>query len=155
MCHLRQFPEGLSLSKVKRDVVVAYQRIMKSIILIINMFFQFIHFVNLLILVLWLQVWLSRNIGKSLVKLSKKHREHLIYNHFIMTSKSCRGTRKVHDSICCFFPFYNSVPFFLTFTYYDNFTLFIFNISFSASSGARVLRYWIISFLSFSVSPHQ
>ena len=56
MCHLRQFPEGLSLSKVKRDVVVAYQRIMKSIILIINMFFQFIHFVNLLILVLWLQV---------------------------------------------------------------------------------------------------
>ena len=59
------------------------------------MFFQFIHFVNLLILVLWLQVWLSRNIGKSLVKLSKKHREHLIYNHFIMTSKSCRDTQNV------------------------------------------------------------
>ena len=47
--------------------------------------------INLLILVLYLQVCLSRNIGKSLVKLSKKHREALIYKYFIMPAKSCRG----------------------------------------------------------------
>lgn len=49
--------------------------------------------INLLILVLYLQVCLSRNIGKSLVKLRLKHRKCLIYRRFFMSGKSCRGIR--------------------------------------------------------------
>ena len=48
-----------------------------------------------------MQAWLSRNIGKSLVKLSKKHKKHWIYKNFTMTNKSCRGRRKVLLSWSC------------------------------------------------------
>ena len=39
----------------------------------------------------YLQIPLSRNIGKSLVKLRIKHRKCLIYGCFFTSGKSCRG----------------------------------------------------------------